>query len=168
MNPIIWRQWSEIEVGHKVCSQELTVTEAHLVNWSSLTGDWFELHSSAEYARGTLFGQRIAHGPLTFALAMGLMYMSGQVNKDWGIAWLGAGNMRLPKPVFIGDTIHVEASVVSKRETRRPGRGIVVLLYDVKNQRGDSVLRFESTMMARMPGSEDKIDRRKPRPETGK
>jgi len=145
---VSWKSWAELVVGQAVTTQTVTVTEAHVVNWSSLTGDWFELHTSEEYAKGTIFGRRVAHGPLIFALAIGLAYMAGYVNKDWTIAWLGAEKMRLPKPVFIGDTVHVELRVLDKRETRRPDRGIIVLEYDVKNQDNETVLIFESKLMA--------------------
>ncbi|MCH8813589.1 MAG: hypothetical protein IH957_00620 [Chloroflexi bacterium] len=144
-----WRSWDDIEIGQTIRSQEVTVTETHLVNWASLTGDWFELHMSEEYARSTIFNQRVVHGPLTFGLSIGLAYQTGYVNKDWVIAWLGANDMKLPKPVFIGDTVHLDLSVVSKRETSNPDRGIAVLKYDIKNQNDDTVLEFESTFMAR-------------------
>ncbi len=144
-----WTSWEDIETGQRARSQGLTVTEAHLVNWASLTGDWFELHTNEEYAKGTIFGRRVAHGPLTFGLAIGLGYQTSYVNKEWVMAWLGADKVRLPQPVRIGDTIHLELSVVSKRETSKPDRGIVVLLYDVKNQDDETVLQFESAFMAR-------------------
>ena len=145
---VSWKSWEELVIGQAVTTQTVTVTEAHVANWSSLTGDWFELHTSEEYSRGTTFRRRVAHGPLTFALAIGLAYMAGYVNKDWVIAWLGAEKLRLPKPVFIGDTIHVELRVLDKRETRRPDRGIIVLEYGVKNQDDETVLIFESKLMA--------------------
>lgn len=147
-----WRSWEDIEIGQTVRSQELTITETHVVNWASLTGDWFELHMSEEYAKASEFKRRVAHGPLTFGLSIGLAYGTGYVNKEWLVAWLGANNMKLPQPVFIGDTVHLDLSVVSKRETSKPERGIAVLKYDIKNQNDETVLEFESTFMARRSG----------------
>lgn len=69
--------WDDFKVGDKFRTQAVTVTETHVVNWTSLTGDWYPLHTDEEWAKKTVFGGRIAHGPLTFALAVGLVGMSG-------------------------------------------------------------------------------------------
>lgn len=138
--------WEDFKVGDKVTTQSITVTESHVVNWASLTGDWYPLHTDEEYAKTTQFGSRIAHGPLTFGLAVGLMAMLNPF-QDSLVAWLGVDKLRAISPVRIGDTIHVEAEVINKRETKHPDRGITVYKYVVKNQQGEDVMDFEHNLM---------------------
>lgn len=134
--------WDDFALGQKITTMGITVTEAHLVNWAGLTMDFYPLHMDKEFASKTGFGERIAHGPLTFALAVGLLGRTG-IAEDSVIAWLGVDNMRLPAPVKIGDTIHVEAEVTHKRETKRGDQGVTVMCYTVINQRGETVMLFD-------------------------
>lgn len=140
--------WEDFPVGREVITPRVTVTEAHLVQFSSLTGDWYPIHTDIEYAKESPFGQRIAHGPLTFAFAVGLMYQS-QAYGDAILAFLGADNVRAVAPVFIGDTIHVVATVTSSRSSKDPTRGIVSLKYVVRNQRDEDVMSFDFTLLFR-------------------
>jgi acyl dehydratase len=140
--------WEAFELGRIIRSDAVTVTETHVVNWASLTGDWVPLHVNAEYARTTPFGERIAHGPLTLALALGLIVRTGAFG-DAVEAWLGLDKVRLPLPVKFGDTIDVEAEVTERRLTSRPGRGLVVLSYTVHNQHQDAVMTFTSSFLLR-------------------
>ena len=140
--------WEDFPVGRTVTTPRLTVTETHLVQFSSLTGDWYPIHTDMEYAAQSSFGQRIAHGPLTFSLAVGLMYQS-QAYGDAIIAWLGAEKMRALAPVFIGDTIHVIAEVTGSRAARDPSRGVVDLVYTVRNQGDEDVMSLSLTMLMR-------------------
>ena len=82
------------------------MTETHVVNWAGLTGDFYPLHMDHEYAAKTQFGERIAHGPMIFALAVGLVAQAG-FGEDSVIAWLGVDKMRMHAPVRIGDTVRV-------------------------------------------------------------
>lgn len=123
-------------------SQGITITDAHLVNWAGLTMDFYPLHMDEEHAKKTPFGTRIAHGPLIFAMAIGLAYIVG-LYADSIIAWLGLENMRIPRPTKIGDTIRVEIEVKEKRETSKLERGIGVFTYTVKNQRDEDVMIFD-------------------------
>lgn len=138
--------WDDFKVGDKFRTQAVTVTETHVVNWTSLTGDWYPLHTDEEWAKKTVFGGRIAHGPLTFALAVGLVGMSG-IFGDSLIAWLGMDKMRLPRPVRIGDTIHVEPEVIDKKETSKADRGVTTFKYVVKNQRDEVVGEWEYALL---------------------
>ena len=122
------------------------MTDTHLVNWAGLTMDFYPLHMDEEFGKRSEFGSRIAHGPLTFAMAVGLVGMTG-IFEDSVIAWLGVENMRIPRPVRIGDTIKVEAEVKEKRETKNPRRGITVFTYCVKNQRDENVMVFDYLLM---------------------
>jgi acyl dehydratase len=134
--------WEDFSVGDKVTSMAITVTEAHLVTWAGLTMDYYPLHMDKEYAAGTPFKERIAHGPLTFALAVGLMGTTGYA-KDSVIAWLGVTDMRIPAPVKIGDTIRLHAEITELRETKNRDQGLCVMRYEVVNQRDETVMTFD-------------------------
>ncbi len=136
------KYWDDFKVGDKVVSQGITITDAHLVNWAGLTMDFYPLHMDEEHAKKTPFGTRIAHGPLIFAMSIGLAYIVGFYG-DSIIAWLGLENMRMPRPTKIGDTIRVELEVKEKRETSKPERGICIITYTVKNQRDEDVMIFD-------------------------
>lgn len=143
------RWWDSFSVGDRYRTESITVTEAHVVTWAGLTGDWVPLHVDAEYAAASEFGERIAHGPLTLALALGLATRSGIFGTSV-LAWLGLDDMRLPLPVRFGDTIHADIHVRECRPTSKPGRGLVVLDYSVCNQRAETVMTFASTFLLRM------------------
>ncbi len=138
--------WEDFEVGQEVTTASITVSEAHLVIWAGLTGDFYPLHMDGEYAKKSVFGQRIAHGPLTFALSIGLVGSSG-VFGDSLIAWIGVENMRIPAPVMIGDTLTVNAKVVAKRETKKTDRGVTVFRYTVCNQKAECVMAFDYLLL---------------------
>jgi len=140
--------WEDFPVGRTIETPGVTVTEAHLVQFAGLTGDYYPVHTDVEWAAQSPFGQRIAHGPLTFSLAVGLMYQS-QAYGDAIIAWLGADRMRATAPVFIGDTVRVVATVKGSRASKDPSRGVVDLQYTVRNQRGDDVMSISLTMLMR-------------------
>jgi len=95
-----------------------------------------------EFAAKTRFGERIVHGPLTFALAVGLVGMTG-IAKDSVIAWLGADIMRIPAPVKIGDTLRVNVEVTERRETQKADQGVTIMRYEVVNQRAETVMVFD-------------------------
>ncbi len=140
--------WEDFPVGKTVETAGVTVTEAHLVQFAGLTGDYYPIHTDSEWAATSPFGRRIAHGPLTFSLAVGLMYQS-QAYGDAIIAWLGADRMRAKAPVFIGDTVHVVARVTGSRAAKDPSRGVIDLEYTVRNQRNEEVMTIALTMLMR-------------------
>ena len=140
------KAWEDFNVGEKFITPSVTVTETHIVNFGCLTGDWYPLHFNEEYAKKTIFKGRIVHGPLTFSLAIGLMFQSG-IFGDSIAASLGIDKMRALKPVKAGDTIRVEAEVIGKKETSKPERGVVLMVYNVKNQRDETVFTFEYTIL---------------------
>jgi acyl dehydratase len=143
---LIERTWESFAIGDRLVSAAVTVTEAHVVNWASLTGDWVPLHVDAEFAAASPFGERVAHGPLTLALALGLVTRTGAFG-DSVVAWLGLDEVRAPAPVRFGDTIHAEVEVLETRPTKKPDRGLTVLGYQVCNQRGEVVMTFRSSFL---------------------
>ncbi len=141
----------DFNLGETFVTQGITVTETHLVTWSGLTGDFYPLHTDREYAARTQFGERLAHGPLIFALAVGLVSLSGYC-ADAVIAWMGADNMRMHAPVTIGDTITVTVEVKEIKATSNPKKGVQTWLYTVRNHRNETVMSFDYKMMFHMRG----------------
>jgi 3-hydroxybutyryl-CoA dehydratase len=101
-------------VDHVTTSRGRTVTEADIVNFAGLSGDFVELHMNEEYARNGPFGRRIAHGALIFSISTGLMVQMTS-NHEAIIAFYGVDKLRFIAPVFIGDTIHVTKRVLEKQ-----------------------------------------------------
>lgn len=139
----------DFNVGDVYTTGSITVTEAHLVAWAGLTMDFYPLHMDKEYAAKSEFGERLAHGPLIFGMAVGLVSIAGFAG-DSAIAWLGADNMKMLSPVKIGDTITVIVQVMDKKSTKNPGKGIQTWRYTVNNQRGESVMTFDYKLMFHM------------------
>jgi len=130
-----WEQW---EVGAEFESPARTVTEADIVAFAGLSGDYNPLHVNEEYCKTTIFGVRIAHGPLVYAIAAGLIFQL-HLYDDTLIAFLGFEDLRFTKPVKPGDTIHARIKVLEKRESSRPDRGVMKRQLHVLNQRGEIV-----------------------------
>ena len=139
----------DFNIGDVYKTAAITVTEAHLVNWAGLTMDFYPLHMDKEYAAKTEFGERLAHGPLIFGMAVGLVSMAG-FGGDAAVAWLGVDNMKMTAPVKIGDTVRVIVEVTDKQETSKPDKGIQTWRYTVKNQRDEAVMVFDYKMMFHM------------------
>lgn len=144
------RFWEDLITGDRIRSNGITVTEAHLVTWAGLTGDIVSLHLDAEYAATTPFGERIGHGPLTLSVALGMVTQTGFFTNV--AAWLGLDEVRAKRPVCIGDTVHVEATVAEARETSKPSNGVWRIDYDVRNQRDETVMTFTSSFLVRRRG----------------
>src|SRR5260370_12978481 len=125
-------------------SRGRTITEADIVNFAGLSGDFVELHMNADYSAKGPFGQRIAHGALIFSISTGLVVQMNQI-QDTVIAFYGVDRLRFTRPVFIGDTIHVVKKVIA-REGKPPGRGVVTFQTTVLNQNGQPVVVYPHKM----------------------
>ncbi|MGQ9460217.1 MAG: MaoC/PaaZ C-terminal domain-containing protein [Candidatus Bathyarchaeaceae archaeon] len=140
----------DFKVGEKAVSPGRTVTEADIVMFAALSGDWTELHTNAEYMKNSIFGQRIAHGMLTLSIASGLGMRTGATRPEV-LAFLGMDKVRLIAPVFIGDTIRIESEVIEARPSKsRPGAGILRFKNTVKNQRDEDVATWETALLVSM------------------
>ena len=103
--------------------------------------------------RQTSFGQRIAHGTMTFAIGVGLT--ASQINP--AAFTYGYDKLRFPKPVFIGDTIHTRVTIKDKREdAKRPDSGRVIEACEVINQRGEVVLYCEHILIVQTKAASSK------------
>lgn len=139
------RYYEDVELEEEFTSPTRTITEADVVNFSALTADWSEVHVSAEFARKSAFGQRIAQGLLGLAITEGLKLRAG-ADEFAGIASLG-WTWDFKKPIFLGDTIHIRCRLRDKRKTKKPGRGIFYLAIQVINQRDEIVQEGEHRLM---------------------
>ena len=137
--------YEEIEIGTELVTRGRTITEADLVSFAGLTGDYNPMHTNAEYMKGSVFGQRIAHGMLTLSYAVGQAYQLGFMEQTV-IAFRGL-EMKFSLPVFIGDTLHTELKVREKKESRRMGGGWITLDVKIVNQAGKIVQSGEWTML---------------------
>jgi acyl dehydratase len=99
--------YADLYVGMSFRSPGRTITDADLVAFAGLTGDYSELHTSDVYAKNSEFGRRVAHGMLGLAYAHGLMWARTGELRDTAIAFLGIGEWKFLQPIFIGDTIFV-------------------------------------------------------------
>jgi len=142
------RRFEDFAVGDVFLTGGRTVEMSDILGFAGLTGDHYPLHVDEEYARGTRFGGRIAHGPLTFGIAVGLMALSG-VYGEAIVALLGCDRLRALAPVRPGDTIRVRAEVVRTETGENPKYGTLVVDYHVLNQADVEVMTFQWIMLAR-------------------
>lgn len=141
-------KWFEdFELGDTMTTRGRTVDIGDITNYAGLTGDHYQLHTDAAFMANGRFGQRIAHGPLTFSLAVGLVGLSGFYG-DSIVALIEITSLRATKPVFAGDTLHVVASV-SVHDASGPKYGTLGVIYSVRNQSGEEVMTFLQTMLAK-------------------
>jgi len=148
MRGMYWEEW---EIGAEFESPARTVTEADIVAFAGLSGDYNPLHVNEEYCRGTIFGGRIAHGPLVYAIAAGLLFQL-HLYDDTLIAFLGFESLKFTKPVKPGDTIRARIKVLEKRETSNPDRGVMKRRLEVLNQRGEVVQEgIQAFLLKRRP-----------------
>lgn len=137
MRNFLEKHFDELEVGERFVSRGRTITEADIVAWASLSGDWYVLHTDAHHAARSRFGQRVAHGLLVHAVTTGL---GVPPDAPAIIANYGTDNLRFVAPTFIGDTIHLESEVLAKTVKREGRDGVVKLQWNAVNQNGTTVM----------------------------
>ena len=137
--------FDDLVIGTQFVSTGRTVTDADIVLFAGLSGDFTRIHLDEEYGRRGQFGGRVAHGALALSIATGLITQMG-VTQDTAMALLEI-SVRFTAPVRIGDTIHVEQSVKEKKVTSKPDRGIVTFEFSVVNQSGGTVLTGSEKVM---------------------
>lgn len=128
-----------------------TLSEADNTWFTLLTMNQHPIHFDAEYAKHSEFGKPLVVSTLTVSILVG---MSVSDVSQKAIANLGWKEIKLPKPVFVGDTLYAESTVLGKRESKsRPDQGIVTIRTIGKNQRGEVVCEFERTMLVMKKGN---------------
>ena len=139
--------FEDFSVDSVSVSRTRTVTEADIVNFAGLSGDFIELHMSETYSASGPFGRRIAHGALVFSMSTGLTIQLGHFT-DTVIAFYGIDKLRFTRPVFIGDTIHIAKKVVSK-QPKGGGRGLITFETTVLNQHGETVVVYFDKLLVK-------------------
>jgi acyl dehydratase len=137
--------FEDFVVDNVSTSRGRTVTEADIVNFAGLSGDFVELHMNEVYSAKGPFGKRIAHGALIFSISTGLSVQMNQI-QDTVVAFYGVDKLRFTRPVFIGDTVHVVKKVVA-REEKGAGRGVVTFETTVLNQNDEPVLVYTDKVL---------------------
>ncbi len=140
--------FEDYEIGDRFTTSGRTIEVADILTFAGLTGDHYPLHVDEEYARKTQFNGRIAHGPLTFSMAVGLVALSGTYGTSVE-ALLGCDDLRALRPVRPGDTVHVNVEIIDAQASSKPEFGKISLAYNVVNQRGESVMTFTWKVLVR-------------------
>lgn len=144
--------FEEFQVGQRYSTAGRTVTEADIVAFAGLSGDYNQIHTDAEYSKNTAVGQRVAHGLLGLSMVSGLAVQTG-ILEGTIVAFREIKDWRFLKPVFIGDTLHVDLAVVETKNLSRIGAGIVLIEFDVLNQNDETVMKGTwSALIAAKPG----------------
>lgn len=139
--------FEEYVVGDYVTTPGRTITEADIVNFAALSGDWNSIHVDAEFAKQGMFGERIAHGLLGLSIASGLAVQTGFITGTV-IAFMGL-DWKFRAAIKIGDTIHVRAEIAETKPVPRLGGGIVTFNVEVINQRGETTQRGAWNMLVK-------------------
>jgi acyl dehydratase len=145
------KTFDDFTPGETIVSPGRTIEAADINLFAGLTGDFYPLHVDEVAAAGTRFGGRIAHGPLTFAMAVGLVGLSGFLG-DAIVALLEVQSIRALKPVRPGDTVRVHVTVERCEQGSKPRFGTLYLNYSVRNQHDDEVMTCAMVMLARRGG----------------
>jgi len=141
--------YEDYALGEVFASPGRTITEADLILFSGITGDWHLMHTNVEYARKSTFGERIAHGMLVLSIGTALLFRLGDnvlFPKSF-IAFYGIDKLRFVKPVLIGDTISSKAEVTSMEE-KDAERGIITYDTRINNQREELVVLMIQRIIA--------------------
>ncbi len=141
------KYFEEFEIGQEMATAGRTITETDIVNFAGLTWDTNPMHTDAEYAKTTVFGERVAHGMLGLSYAVGLAwqlgFMEGTVIAFLGLEW------KFKAPMKIGDTVRVVAKVKQKKEMKAAGGGLVTLEGRVLNQRDEVAQQGEWSVLVK-------------------
>jgi len=125
--------FEDFKVGQKIVTRSRTVTEADIVMFAALSGDWYGIHVDAELAKKTIFGGRIAHGLLVLSIASGFVAPYDIAV----IAFYGMDKVRFTAPVKLGDTIHLVTEVIELKD--KGDMGVISNQWHIKNQRDEDV-----------------------------
>jgi itaconyl-CoA hydratase len=152
--PNIGPYWEDFTVGDIIKHWPgRTITEADNVWFTLLTMNQHPVHFDANYAKSQMFGKPIVNSTFTLALLAGMTVRDTSQNT---IANLGWGDIKIPKPVFVGDTIYAETEVLEKRESKsRPDTGIVTFKQTGYNQHNEVIMTYTRTSLAKRRGYDE-------------
>lgn len=132
--------FEEFQTGQVVQTPGRTITEADIVHFAGLSGDFNQMHVDTAYSEKSFFGKRVAHGLLILSIASGLAVQTGLM-EGTVIAFREINEWKFLKPVFIGDTVHAELEIRETKELRRIGGGSVSIEVRIKNQVDEIVMK---------------------------
>lgn len=145
--------FEEFKIGHKVTTPGRTISEADILTFAGVSGDFNSIHTDAIYSATTPFGERVAHGLLILAIVSGLAVRTG-VMEGTVIAFREILEWKFSQPVFIGDTIYADMEVIETKSLPRLGGGSITLDVNVKNQDETTVMRGKwVALMHSQPGA---------------
>jgi len=148
MTPLYFENF---EIGTEYVTRSRTITEADVVAFAGLSGDFNPLHVDEEFGKKTIFGTRIAHGLLGLSIASGLINQLG-IGEGTVLAFLGL-TWNFKRVIRFGDTITVHQRVAEKRDTSKDDRGILRMAITVLNQNGEVVQDGEHVLMVKRSNS---------------
>ncbi len=143
--------FEDFAIGQKVVTAGRTVTEADIVTFAGLSGDFNQIHTDAAYSAEYDFGQRIAHGLLVQSIATGLAVRTGVI--EGTVLAFRELSAKFSLPTFIGDTVHAVIEITNKKALPRLGGGNVTMKYTVLNQDGKVVQRGDWIMLVKTRGT---------------
>ena len=150
------RYFEELEIGYAIETPSRTITESDVMRFAGLSGDYNELHTNAEYAKGTMFGERIAHGLLGLSVVSGLSsrlgFGEGTVEAFTALEW------KFRAPIKFGDTIRARFEVERKKEMARLGGGFVVFSVVVLNQADETVQKGTWTLLMKSAPEDPSVE----------
>lgn len=141
----------DLDVGACFSTGRITVTEAHIVAFAGMSGDFFDVHMDDAFAREQGFPGRIAHGLLGLCLVDGLKNRA-EVQLQ-AVASLGWNAWSFKAPIVAGDSISAKITVAEMRLTSAGDRGVVQLVFDVTNQDGVTVQSGRNALLMRRSGA---------------
>lgn len=139
------KYYEDFNEGDVITTARRTVTEADVVSFAGVSGDFNPLHTDEEFMKTTPFGSRIAHGLLSVAIGTGLINQMG-IFEGTNLALLEM-NIKYKGAVQFGDTIHLELKTLEKKETSKPNKGIITYEANVKNQKDETVVEMKWVLM---------------------
>ena len=140
--------YADLHIGMSFRSPGRTITEADIVAFAGLTGDYSELHTSDVYAKASQFGRRVAHGMLGLAYAHGLMWPRTGELRETAIAFLGISDWKFVGPIFVGDTIFFAYRIAELRDSKsKPTQAIATFDVELVNQHGKVVQRGRKALL---------------------
>ncbi len=140
------RYWDDFKVGETFETAARTVEAGDVSLFAGLSGDFNPLHLNEEFAKTTPFGGRVAHGILTLAISNGHQNQLG-IFEGTTVALLGIDRIRFTGPVRLGDTVHTAMTIKETKPSSKPDRGVVTYEVAVKNQKGETVMHCEQSVL---------------------
>ncbi|WP_448605498.1 MaoC/PaaZ C-terminal domain-containing protein [Thermoflexus hugenholtzii] len=137
--------YEDFKEGQSFTTPRRTVTEADIINFAGVSGDFHPLHTDSIHAEQTMFGARIAHGLLTISIVTGL-WMRLNIFEESLIAFYGVEKLRWIKPVKAGDTIWAKLTVAAKRD-KNESSGVIVFKNEIHKQDGELVAVFDALLL---------------------